>query len=256
MLNGLDLFSGIGGLSIALREWVKTIAYCEIDPYCQAVLLSRMADELLSNGPIWDDIRTLSGLPFHGSIDIIYGGFPCQDISIAGAKKGLVGNRSGLFFDITRLVDEIKPKFVFLENVSNVIKIGGNTIIKEFESLGMDCRWACLSAQNCGALHKRDRWFLLAYSNSESSWKTYSKAFPDKDFRIARIRPTGQNWGEIPRTYWSENQCPLFGMADGLPFELDRAKSLGNAVVPQQATRAFEILMGLCQAGQKKNSEK
>src|ERR1700722_15681297 len=184
MINGLDLFSGIGGLSIALNEWVRPIAYCEIDPYCQAVLLSRISNGLFPNAPIWDDIKTLSydGRNWPG-IDIIYGGFPCQDISIAGTKKGLDSDRSGLFFHITRLVNQIKPKFVFLENVSNVVKIGGNQIIKEFESLGMACRWACLSAQNCGALHKRDRWFLLAYSDSKSGRETYSETLLNETIR-------------------------------------------------------------------------
>ena len=91
VLNGLDLFSGIGGISIALQEWVKPITYCESDAYCQAVLLSRMADGALYNATIWDDITTLDGAAFSGCVDIIYGGFPCQDISIAGNGAGLAG---------------------------------------------------------------------------------------------------------------------------------------------------------------------
>lgn len=246
MLNGLDLFSGIGAMSIALREWVRPVAYCEIDPYCQGVLLSRISDGSLYNAPIWDDIESLS---YDGrnwpEIDIIYGGFPCQDISIAGNKKGLSANRSGLFFHLTRLVDETKPSFVFLENVSNVVKIGGNQIIKEFDKMGMDCRWACISAESCGALHKRDRWFMLAYSNSQSSRKAYSQAFIDEAIRVTRLRPSGQDRRETSRTYWSENKCPFLGMDYGTECELDRARALGNAVVPQQAERAFKILMGI-----------
>jgi len=86
-LNGLDLFSGIGGITLALSEWVRPIAYCEIDRYCQGVLLSRMRSGDISTAPIWDDVRTLKGemLP---KVDIIYGGFPCQDISTAGHGKG------------------------------------------------------------------------------------------------------------------------------------------------------------------------
>lgn len=246
MLNGLSLFTGIGGIDVALSEYVRPVAYCEIDPYCQSVLLSRISDGSLTNAPIWDDIKTLSydrrNWP---GIDIIYGGFPCQDISIAGTKKGLYAERSGLFFHLTRLVNEIKPKFVFLENVPNVVKIGGNQIIKEFNSMGMDCRWCCISAESCGALHKRDRWFMLAYSNSESSREAYSQAFLDEAIRITRLRSSGQVGREIPRTYWSENKYPVLGMAYGVSNELDRARALGNAVVPQQAREAFEILMGL-----------
>jgi len=246
MLNGLDLFSGIGGLSLALNEWVRPIAYCEIDPYCQGVLLSRISDGSPANAPIWDDIKSLS---YDGrnwpEIDIIYGGFPCQDISIAGTKKGIFAERSGLFFLLTRLVNEIKPQFVFLENVSNVIKIGGSEIIKEFNKMGMDCRWCCFSAASCRAPHKRDRWFMLAYNNSESSREAYSQAFVDETIRVTRLRSSGQDRGEMPRIYWSENKCPILGMAYGNEFELDRARALGNAVVPQQAKEAFKILMGL-----------
>lgn len=96
-MNGLDLFSGIGGISLALHEWVKTVCYCETDKYCQAILLSRMSTGELDHAPIWDDVRTLTNLQLP-SVDIIFGGFPCQDISCAGAGLGLVGERSGLYW--------------------------------------------------------------------------------------------------------------------------------------------------------------
>src|ERR1700678_3480088 len=109
-MNGLSLFSGIGGIDVALSEYVRPIGYCEIDPFCQGVLLSRMADGLLPKAGIWDDISTLRSCHIGPYCDIIYGGFPCQDISIAGNGKGLAGERSGLFFQIMRLAQEIKPK--------------------------------------------------------------------------------------------------------------------------------------------------
>lgn len=246
MLNGLDLFSGIGGMSIALKEWVRPIAYCEIERYCQGILLSRISDGSLSNAPIWDDIKTLSydGRNWPG-IDIIYGGFPCQDISVAGKKKGLAGERSSLVYDMLRVVGEIKPKFLFLENVPQIIKLGGNEIINKLVSLGMDCRWACISAASCGAPHKRDRWFLLAYTNCQSSWETNSEAEFIESSKATRLRHSGQIGRDISRNYWEENKCPFHGMDDGLPFELDRAKALGNSVVAQQAKEAFKLLMGI-----------
>lgn len=160
-MNGLDLFSGIAGLSLALDPWVKTVAYCERDAYAQSVLLSRMAEGSLPLAPIWDDVQTLTGsmLP---PIDIIFGGFPCQDISAAGRGAGLAGERSGLFFEIMRLVDELKPSFVFLENVPAIRTRGLHTVIEELSGRGYVCRWTCLSAQEVGANHKRERWFLLA----------------------------------------------------------------------------------------------
>ena len=167
-MNGLDLFSGIGGISIALRDYVNVCAYCEIDRYCQAVLLSRMYDGKIPRAAIWDDIKTLEGrnLP---SIDIIYGGFPCQDISCAGLGKGLSGERSGLFYHLIRLCSEIKPRFIFLENVPAITTRGGTEVVREIAALGYDCKWCVISAASLGAPHKRERWFLLAHANCCSS---------------------------------------------------------------------------------------
>jgi len=162
MLNGLDLFSGIGGITIALAPWVKPLAYCENDRYAASVLLSRMRDGFIPQSPIWDDVRTLSGGMVPGPIDIIYGGFPCQDISVAGLGAGLEGKRSGLFFEIMRLVSEINPAFVFLENVPAIRTRGGERVGKELASRGYDCRWGVVSAAEVGAPHLRKRWFLLA----------------------------------------------------------------------------------------------
>src|ERR1700685_2909567 len=105
-MRGLDLFSGIGGLTKALEGYVTPIAYCENDRYAQAVLLQRMSTGDLPSAPIWDDIRTLSGYKLPRRPHIIYGGFPCQDISVAGRREGLAGKRSGLFFQILRLAAE------------------------------------------------------------------------------------------------------------------------------------------------------
>ena len=149
VLNGLDLFSGIGGLAIALQDWVKPIAYCEIDRYCQAVLLSRMSEEKIPFAPIWDDVRLLGQNNFDKriSIDIISAGFPCQDISVAGNGIGLAGERSGLYWHIERLVKEINPRFIFLENVPAIRTRGLNAVVQSLTELGYDCRWTIVSAQ-------------------------------------------------------------------------------------------------------------
>lgn len=165
VLNGLDLFSGIGGIGLALSPWVRTVAYCEQDRYAQAVLMSRMRAGDIDRAPIWDDVRTLRGDMLDG-IDIIFGGFPCQDISVAGTGKGLEGKRSGLFFEIMRLVDEVRPAFVFLENVPAIRTRGLNRVLYEFTARGYDCRWTVLSAASVGAPHLRERWFLLAHADN------------------------------------------------------------------------------------------
>lgn len=160
-MNGLDLFSGIGGISLALKPWVRTVAYCERDRYAQAVLLSRMASNELDRAPIWDDVTSLNGamLP---SIDIIFGGFPCQDISIAGRGDGMGGSRSGLYTQIERIIGETNPAFVFLENVPAIRTRGLGRVVWGLASLGYDCRWTVVSAASVGAPHLRERWFLLA----------------------------------------------------------------------------------------------
>lgn len=168
MLNGLSLFSGIGGIDLALSEWVRPVAYCEIDNYAAAVLFSRMADGSIPTAPVWPDVRSLTAklLP---SIDIIFCGFPCQDVSLAGNRKGLEGKRTGLFFEIVRLVAECRPAFVFLENVPG-IKPYRQEIFTAFEKLGYDCRDGTLAAGHLGACHIRNRWWLVAYNN-QNGWR-------------------------------------------------------------------------------------
>jgi DNA (cytosine-5)-methyltransferase 1 len=240
-MNGMDLFSGIGGMSIALKEWVKPIIYCEIDAYCQGVLLSRMADESLPNTPIWDDICTLPGLPFNGNIDIIYGGFPCQGISIAGHGRGLEDERSGLFFEISRLAEEIKPFFIFLENVPAITKRGGIQIIRCLAQMGYDCRWCCISAEKY-VDQKRERWFLLAKFNrlrlSERPCETIQskrKTSIYEEFGNYKLQNM-ECWASYAQSVREDN---------GISFKLDRIKALGNSVVTQQAKEAFKILMGI-----------
>lgn len=206
-MNGLDLFSGIGGISLALHEWVKPVAYCEIDKYCQAVLLSRMSNGQLPRAPIWDDIVSLDGHKFYGHIDIIYGGFPCQDISCAGLGKGLEGKRSGLFFEILRLAKEIKPSYIFLENVPAITSRGGLQVVREIAEMGYDCRWCVISAASVGALHRRERWFLLAHSKHDG-------AFASTD---------GCSTGKVSETREQHEQAQVF-------WEAKRASSLSGNV--------------------------
>lgn len=238
-MNGLDLFSGIGGLTIALSEWVRPIAYCEIDPYCQGVLLSRMSTGELTNCPIWDDIKTLEGSRFvRGYVDIIFGGFPCQDISIAKIGNGLAGKRSVLFYEIVRLCGEIKPRFIFLENVPAITSRGGCEVVRAIASMGYDCRWCVISAESIGAPHKRERWFILAHSQSE---RFKERGLPMRE-ETTHAKPENCfkcfSWDKEP-----ENRLELARVDDGIPFYVDRVKALGNAVVPAQAKEAFKTLM-------------
>ena len=272
-MNGLSLFSGIGGLDVALSEYVRPIAYCEIDHYCQSILLSRMATGDLANAPIWDDIKTLRIRPQEVDIDIIYGGFPCQDLSCAGTGKGLAGERSGLFFEIVRLAKEIKPKYIFLENVPAITSRGGLQVVREIAEMGYDCRWCIISAASVGALHRRERWFLLANSPSKSadghtfrekkthalsrvsghdgnsdsqpSQQTNTSTQPEQTEKRTWGGSPGQCWPFESREHWQKTVSEMGKCSNGISNHVDRLKSLGNAVVPLQAKEAFKILMGL-----------
>lgn len=259
-MNGLDLFSGIGGISLALREWVTPIAYCEIDRYAQAVLLSRMQDGHLSRAPVWDDVTTFDGKQFRGQINIIYGGFPCQDISVAGNGKGLVGERSWLFREVMRLAEEIKPEFIFLENVPAIRTRGLNHVAEWLASAGYDCRWDFVSAQEVGAPHIRQRWFCLAYANGNGrrlqprrrkrSRRKNSPQFINDGKKeslansaFTRLEGIGERMSRSSGGWAVE---PNVGrVVNGLSFRVDRIKALGNSVVSKQTKEAFMRLMGL-----------
>ena len=235
-MNGLDLFSGIGGLTIALADWVKPIAYCENDRYAQCVLLSRMADDLLPIAPIWDDVRTLSGSNIGQSkVDIIYGGFPCQDISFAGDGSGLAGERSKLFYEVIRLTRDLQPDFVFLENVAAIVVRGLGDVLAAFTECGYDCRWTVNRASELGAPHHRARWWLLAHSNGKRS-ACVEKARESQD----ALR---NNNDAVQENVWGKTADSFLGIPDGIYPRAHRVKSLGNAVVPQQAKKAFQDLM-------------
>lgn len=272
LLRGLDLFSGIGGITLALSDYVEPVAYCEIEQYAQCVLLSKMSEGKLPIAPIWDDVQTLKKemLP---SVDIIYGGFPCQDISIAGRGAGLEGKRSGLFKEIARLASELRPQFVFLENVPAITSRGLREVTGTMAGLGFDCRWLMLSAAEVGAPHKRNRWFLLGHAKrqrleghrensrkKEESKFGNSSALADTNSLYKRYQQK-QTKDKQSDCQHDDGDClrnvftrcrgqwavePHVGrVAYGIPFRVDRIKSLGNSVVPLQVKTAFEILAGI-----------
>ena len=194
-MNGLDLFSGMGGISEGLSEWVRPIAYCEINPKARAILLRRIEKGELAQAPIWDDVRTLPTADL-GHVDIVYGGFPCQDISSAGRGAGLAGERSGLFYEITRICNDLRPRFVFLENVPAITTRGLDSVIGEFTKLGYDCRWTIVSAAELGANHLRKRWFLLAHANSNGE-PEQPRSFSAETKTKQLDRPNGNEFGSL-----------------------------------------------------------
>lgn len=162
----LDLFSGIGGFSLGLeRAGMQTVAFCEIDPYCRRVLAKHWPDV-----PIYDDVRTLTAdaLRRDGiAVDLICGGFPCQDLSFAGKRAGLEGARSGLWGEYRRLIGELRPRFVIVENVPGLLSLGMATVLGDLAALGYDATWDCLPASAIGAPHRRDRVWIVAHTDGD-----------------------------------------------------------------------------------------
>ena len=164
-MNELALFAGAGGgiLGGTLLGW-RTRCAVELDAYARSVLLARQADGCLPRFPIWDDVSTFDGLPWRGHIDVISGGFPCQDISAAGKGAGISGARSGLWGEMARIIGEVRPRYVFVENSPLLVSRGLATVLGDLAEMGLDARWCVLGAHHVGAPHKRDRIWILAHS--------------------------------------------------------------------------------------------
>lgn len=257
-MYGLDLFSGCGGLSEALEFYVQPVAYCENNRHAAAVLLSRMEKGEIPTAPIWDDVQTLKASHIKRPIDIVYGGFPCQDISCAGFGAGLGGKRSGLFFEIMRIVSDIRPRFVFMENSPAIRTRGANIVCAELASRGYDCRWLPLSAAEVGANHLRIRWWLLAHATFDRRPEDGTREsirpseIPNASSarsirRVARSSKTSGWWPQSENTGpdWWKFEPNVGRVVHGVPLRIQRIEVLGNAVVPAQAREAFERLMGI-----------
>ena len=157
------LFAGAGGgiLGGLLLGW-HTVCAVENNAYAASVLVARQNDGLLPPFPIWDDVRTFDGRPWRGIVDVVSGGFPCQDISVAGRGAGIDGERSGLWGHMGRIIGEVRPRLAFVENSPALIVRGLGRVLGDLAALGYDCRWGVLGAADVGAPHKRDRLWIVA----------------------------------------------------------------------------------------------
>ena len=162
----LDTFAGIGGFSYAATKLVggyRTTQFIEIDPFCQKILKKHFPFT-----PIHDDIRTFTAIP--GQYDVICGGFPCQSISVAGNRAGITEeSRSGIFYELMRVIRMVRPRFVVFENVAAILNNGLDIVLGELSQAGYDAEWSVISASSLGACHRRSRWWCVAYTNDYGS---------------------------------------------------------------------------------------
>jgi DNA (cytosine-5)-methyltransferase 1 len=143
----------------------RTVCAVERDAYAAQVLAQRQNDESLRPFPIWSDVQTFDGSPWRGIVDVVSGGFPCQDISIAGKGAGISGERYGMWSHMARIVGEVRPRYVFVENSPALVTRGLGRVLGDLAALGYDCKWTVLGAADVGAPHQRDRFWLVANSN-------------------------------------------------------------------------------------------
>lgn len=178
-MKEMHLFAGIGGGILGGMLLGHTpVCAVEIDSYCQSVLKQRIRDGVLPQEmQVHGDVMSFDGRPWKGRVDAVCGGFPCQDLSITWSGDGLNGKRSGLFFELIRIVCEVEPEWVFLENVPTLTGRGLDTVLRELAQIGFDAAWTVLSASSCGASHTRNRIWILAHSNRTGfgeQWRTGS----------------------------------------------------------------------------------
>ena len=217
-LNTFHLFAGAGGGILGdLLLGHNPIGACEIEPYPRNVLLARQADGILPNFPIWDDVCSLDGTPWRGSVDVLCGGFPCQDISSAGNGAGITGERSGLWKEYARLIDEMRPKLVFAENSPLLRTRGLGTVLKDLADLGYDARWCVLGAGDVGAPHQRKRMWVMAYPNGSgdnqdsSNSKLWSGGIEQSssDTRTSNSTEIEEGWWHTDPAEMAHTTCEL-----------------------------------------------
>ena len=265
-MNELALFAGAGGgiLGGHLLGW-RTVCAVEWEAYPASVLCARQNDKILSPFPIWDDVQTFKGKPWRVIVDVVSGGFPCQDISAAGKGGGIEAERSGMWKEMARIIGEVRPRYVFVENSPMLTSRGLGTVLRDLAKMGFDAEWGVLSAADVGANHKRERIWICAkqqnfFSYPLHNWNRWgeqqSESIKEKNRNVAYSIKLGtqskssdtrkpSKWinasGIGNREWWSVE--PNVGrVAHGLASRLDRLKAIGNGQVPLCAATAFELL--------------
>ena len=206
-MNELALFAGAGGgiLGGHLLGW-RTVCAVEWEQYPASVLCARQNDKILPPFPIWDDVQTFDGNPWRGIVDVVSGGFPCQDISAAGKGAGIEGNKSSMWKHMARIIGEVRPQYVFVENSPMLTSRGLGVVLADLSNMGFDAKWGVVSAADVGANHQRERIWIRAKQRNIFSHPKYdgigrrqqqSKSPQEKDVAYTQSCRSGRITGEF-----------------------------------------------------------
>jgi DNA (cytosine-5)-methyltransferase 1 len=235
-LRELHLFAGAGGGILGGMLLGHTcVCAVELEPYCRRVLLQRQRDGILPRFPIWDDVRTFDGKPWRGRVDVVCGGFPCQDISTAGKGAGIDGEQSGLWSEFARIIGEVRPRFVFVENSPALASRGLGRVLGDLSALGFDAEWGVVSAAAAGFPHQRQRIWILADSERDEQ--------PREESRLGTAGRMGRVVESLAaNTDWEGLLSRVRGTGHGLAHRVDRTDAVRNGQVPVVAALAWRTL--------------
>jgi DNA (cytosine-5)-methyltransferase 1 len=243
-VNELALFAGAGGgiLGGHLLGW-RTVCAVERDAYAAGILAQRQNDRLLPTFPIWSDVSTFDGRPWRGIVDVVSGGFPCQDISAAGKGAGIEGARSGLWTEMFRIVCDVRPRFVFVENSPMLTLRGLGKVLGDLASVGFAAEWCVLGACHIGGDCIGERLWILAAASGERRPEVLRERANRSVKKSGWASDNDDTPGNrIERIELRFSEPAIHGSSDGLAHRVDRLRAIGNGQVPSVAATAFRLL--------------